>query len=192
MFLMHKPSQQEIEAFISTQQDKPFSYCPTGITRNPPASGYHIDHYRVQLGSGLRCFTDAIAAIQNWRMFDIGWVRLFCRDAPIRPGSTLAVVVKHLGFWSMNGCRIVYVVEESNDQQRYGFAYGTLPGHVERGEERFTVELNHQDETVRYDIFAVSKPGPLARLGYVYARRLQRRFARDSIEAMKRATSSTL
>lgn len=186
---MHKPSEKEIKAFISSQEDKPFSYSPAGITRNPPTSGFNIDHNRVQLGSGLQCFTDAITAIQRWKMFDISWARLFWDDTPIEIGSTVAVVVKHLGFWSMNACRIAYVVEESNEQKRYGFAYGTLPGHAERGEESFTVEWNKQDESVWYDILAVSKPGPMAMLGYVYARRLQKRFARDSKEAMKRAVA---
>ena len=84
----------------------------------------------------------------------------------------------------MNACRIVYVVEE---QQRYGFAYGTLSEHAERGEERFTVEWKREEDTVWYDLLAFSKPGPMARLGYPLARRLQKRFAHDSKEAMKRA-----
>lgn len=191
MFLTHKPSERQIKTFISAQHEKPFSYSPAGITRNPPASGYNIDHNRVQLGSGLQCFTNAIAAIQKWKMFDISWVHLFWNDTPVQTGATVAVVVRHLGFWSMNACRIVYVVEENNEQQRYGFAYGTLPGHAERGEESFTVEWNKQDGSVWYDIFAVSKPGPLAMMGYVYSRRLQKRFARDSKEAMKRAVADT-
>ena len=187
MFLMHKPSEQEVKAFISSQQGKPFSYSPAGITRNPPQSGYNVDHNRVQLGSGLLCFTGAVTAVQKWKMFDLDWVRMFWDDTPIEPGSTVAVVVSHLGFWSMNACRIAYVVEESGERHRYGFAYGTLPGHAERGEESFTVEWNKQDETVWYDLLAVSKPGTLATLGYAYARRLQKRFARESMEAMKRA-----
>lgn len=189
MFLARKPSHQQIKSFISSQHGKPFSYSPTGITRNPPASGYNIDHNRVRLGSGSRCFSQAIAALQSWKMFDIGWVHLFCDNTPIQTGSVVAVVVKHLGFWSMNPCRIVYVVEESDERERYGFAYGTLRGHAEQGEESFTVEWNKQDETVWYDILAVSKPGLLAKLGYAYARSLQKRFARESKEAMKKAVA---
>ena len=187
MFLFDKPSEREIEAFISAQRDKPFSYSPAEITRNPHASGYNVDHNRALLGYGPQSFTAAIAAIRQWKMFDIGWVELFRKDTPIQTGSAVAVVVKHLGFWSMNACRIVYVVEESDVKQRYGFAYGTLAAHAERGEESFTVEWNKQDDTVWYDILAVSKPGPLARIGYPYARRLQRRFANDSKQAMIRA-----
>lgn len=189
MFLIHKPSQQEIKAFISAQQDKPFSYSPTEITRNLPASGYNIDHNRIKLGSGQQSFTAAIEAIRKWKMFDLGWVHLYWSDTPIEIGSTVAVVVNHLGFWSMNACRIVYLVEETNVQERYGFAYGTLAEHAERGEERFTVEWNKQDESVWYDILAISKPSAVARLGYPYTRRLQKRFADDSKRAMMKAVA---
>jgi uncharacterized protein (UPF0548 family) len=72
--------------------------------------------------------------------------------------------------------------------QRFGFAYGTLPGHAESGEERFTVEWHEADGAVWYDILAFSRPRRLlARLGYPLARRLQKRFARDSAAAMRRA-----
>jgi hypothetical protein len=82
-------------------------------------------------------------------------------------------------------CRIVYVVDEAD---RFGFAYGTLPAHAETGEERFTVEWDEQDDAVWYDILAFSLPQQLlARLGYPFARRLQKRFARDSPAAMLRA-----
>ena len=70
--------------------------------------------------------------------------------------------------------------------QRYGFAYGTLPEHAESGEERFTVEWHEADDAVWYDIVAFSRPQQLlARLGYPFARRLQKRFARDSAAAMQ-------
>ena len=191
MFLIHRPSELQIKSFISIQKDKQFSYGPQGITRDPPASGYNIDHNRAPLGSGPQSYRAAKAAIRKWKMFDIAWVDLFWNDTPVEAGSTVAVVIKHMGFWSMNACRIVYVVEESNAHERYGFAYGTLSEHAERGEERFTVELSKQDNTVWYDILAISKPGRLAMLGYPYTRILQKRFANDSKEAMKRAVGDS-
>lgn len=87
----------------------------------------------------------------------------------------------------MNACRIVYVVDERAERVRFGFGYGTLRGHAERGEESFIVEWDQRDDSVWYEIFAVSRPGPLARLGYFYARKLQRRFAQDSKAALQRA-----
>ena len=99
--------------------------------------------------------------------------------------STLARV---FGLWTVNVCRVVYVFEESSVVEKFGFAYGTLPRHVECGEERFTVEWHRDDDSVWYDILAFSKPGHiLTRLGYPLARRLQKRFAVDSMQAMQRA-----
>jgi uncharacterized protein (UPF0548 family) len=84
--------------------------------------------------------------------------------------------------WSLNACRVVYVIDEP---ERFGFAYGTLPNHIERGEERFLIE-RQSDDSVWYDILAFSQPRhPLVRAGFLYARRLQKRFARDSLGVMK-------
>lgn len=107
------------------------------------------------------------------------------------PGVTIAVVVRHLGFWSLNAGRIIYVIdEERGDMSRSGFAYGTLADHAEIGEERFAVEWNRADDSVWYDLYAFSRPAQLlARLGYPISRMLQRRFARESKRAMVAATN---
>lgn len=187
MLLLQKPSELQVRAFLAAQQQSTFAYSPLEITRDSEApDGYTVDHNRVQLGSGAESFDAAVRAIRQWKMFDLGWVQLFFDNTPIERGSTVAVVVKHLGFWSMNACRIVYVVE---DQNRYGFAYGTLAEHAERGEERFLVERDRLDDSVWYDLLAFSKPGPMAKLGYPYTRRLQKKFAHDSKKAMQRAVN---
>jgi uncharacterized protein (UPF0548 family) len=86
----------------------------------------------------------------------------------------------------------VYRIEEDDGNiRRYGFAYGTLPAHTEKGEERFTVEWRRDEGWVHYDLYAFSRPNHLlARVGYPLARRLQRRVARDSLRAMVRAAAS--
>lgn len=90
-----------------------------------------------------------------------------------------------IGLWWLNACRIVYVVDESGPITRFGFAYGTLPRHVETGEERFLIEWDRAKNCVWYDILAFSRPNHfLTRLGYPLVRRLQKRFARDSATAM--------
>ena len=68
------------------------------------------------------------------------------------------------------------------------FAYGTLSGHVESGEERFTVRFDPLTQEVVYEIAAFSRPAMiLTRLGYPFARRLQRRFAQSSAAALANA-----
>ncbi|GAC1667602.1 MAG: hypothetical protein NVS9B4_23480 [Candidatus Acidiferrum sp.] len=123
-------------------------------------------------------------------MFNMPWMDLCWPDTPIDAGASVAVLVAHLGFWSLNACRIVYVIEEQGSLEMFGFAYGTLPDHAEHGEERFTVEFNSEDQTVWYDLYALSQPSAIARLAYPFTRALQKRFAIDSMSAMQRAIQS--
>jgi len=93
----------------------------------------------------------------------------------------VAILVRHLGFWSLNACRVVERLPTSAHRRVHGFSYGTLDEHAERGEELFAVELEPADGSVWYRIRAVSRPRSLvARLGYPLSRRLQRRFREDS------------
>lgn len=169
-----------------------FSYSEVGASRGSPPKGYLVDHNRVLLGRGRKAFEAASSAMKDWKMFDLGWVTVFPQHPPIEVGQAVAVVISHLGFWSINLARIIYVLQEYGDIEKYGFAYGTLRGHSEQGEERFTVEYHSQTDEVWYDLFAFSKPRHiLATLAYPISRRLQKRFARDSLNAMKKAVAET-
>ncbi len=189
MFFFRKPSEDDVRRFVSLQRDLPFSYEEVGASREGVLpEGYVVDRYRVRLGEGPEAYERAKEALRAWRQFDLGWVRLFPPDAPIEVGTTVGVLARHYGFWSLNPARIAYLIEESGETERFGFGYGTLPGHGERGEERFAVEWRREDDSVHYDVLAFSRPKhPLAWLGYPFARLLQRRFARDSRKAMVEA-----
>ncbi len=190
MFLRKEPSGTFVERFIASQRDLPFSYDEVGATREGATPrGYLTDRYRVKLGEGEEAYRRAVEALRGWRQFDLGWVHLLPPGEKLEVGTTVAVLARHLGFRSLNSARVVYTLEESGgDVKRFGFAYGTLPGHAERGEERFVVEWDRQNGSVHYDVFAFSRPNqPLAWLGFPFARLLQRRFARDSKRAMIRA-----
>jgi uncharacterized protein (UPF0548 family) len=101
----------------------------------------------------------------------------------------VAVSARVSGLWWLNVCRIVYLVDEEDGAvTRFGFAYGTLPRHVESGEERFLLEWHRVDDSVWFDILAFSRPRHLlARLSYPWVRRLQKRFGRESAMAMAKA-----
>lgn len=160
------------------------------MTESRAPAGYNADHNLIELGKGAQTFARAVEAMRNWKMFALGWVNLFHSNKPIEPGTTVCVRVHHFGFWSLNACRVVYVVDEDGPIKRFGFAYGTLTDHAERGEERFILEWNHGDDSVAYDILAFSRPGQFfAKLGYPFTRALQKRFARDSKQAMLRAVT---
>lgn len=191
MFCLSKPSRDSILRFISNQKNQSFSYREVGASRQGAPSGFNVDHNRVRLGQGADVFARAKNAVRQWKMFQMPWVELCWPDVPIEPGATVAVLISHLGFWSLNACRIAYVIEERGTIEKYGFAYGTLRAHVEIGEERFTVELDPVDGSVWYDLYAFSRPGAAARLAYPFSRSLQKRFAKESKEAMKRSVQSS-
>jgi uncharacterized protein (UPF0548 family) len=196
VFSLTHPSAARIARFLAAQEDAPFSYAEAGMTRGAPPPRYTVDHNRVRLGSGTAVFDRAAAALRGWRMLTLGWANVYPHDMEIAPGCAVAVVARHYGFWSLNACRIVYVVdevEEADGVRRFGFAYGTLPDHGAIGEERFMVEWRPADDSVWYDLYALSRPAhPLARLGYPLARALQRRFARASKRAMAAAVHTSV
>ena len=147
-------------------------------------------HHRGRLGAGLETYTRAVDAIRGWKMYELPWTRLCWPDVPIRADETVVVLARHAGFWSLNPSRIIYLIEDEAPIRRYGFAFGTLPGHSERGEERFTVEWHRSDDSVWYEVFAFAGPHhPLARVGYPVMRLIQRRFAADSEQSMRRAVN---
>ncbi len=189
MFLLHKPSEENLERFLKVKEVLAYSYPEVGSTSSIPPQGYSVDHNRIILGKGGMIFDRAVEALRCWHMFDTSVTTLYRHQTPIAVGETVIVVAKHLGFYSLNASRIVYLINAGEgDILRFGFAYGTLPGHAQHGEERFLVEWNLSSDDIWYDLYAFSRPQRvLTRLGYVYGRYLQKRFAQESKAAMLRA-----
>lgn len=185
---LRKPDTESIHQFRQAQEKLDFTYPAVGATANAPPAGYVVDHTRIKLGTGAEVFEKAKAALRQWEHFNLGWVQAIPNNTPLEAGSVIGVMASVLGFWWLNACRVVYVVDEVN--VRFGFAYGTLPGHAESGEERFQIEWDRTDDSVWYDILAFSRPNYfLTKLGYPLVRRFQKKFARDSAAAMVRAVS---
>ena len=186
---LRKPEAGAISQFLEAQRHTTWSYEHVGATRGLIPTEYAVDHNRVQLGRGSRIFERAVDALRRWEMFNLGWVTLEPRDTPLEHGRDVAVLARVWPAWMLNACRIVYTVDERDPPRRFGFAYGTLGDHAESGEERFTIEWQ-ADDTVWYDILAFSRPQhPLVRMAKPVARMLQKRFARDSKQAMVRAAT---
>jgi len=187
MFLARRPTRHVIDRFIRESQDLPLSYGPVGIVTRP--AGQPLDELAVAVGHGQADFERARAALLGWKQFEIGWVETFPRHVPVAVGTVVAVLIRHLGFWSLNGCRVLYSVGSPGDVARFGFGCGTLTNHAESGEELFEVFIDPQTDEVIYRIRAISWPhATLARVGQPIVRVLQRRFRDDSAAALKRST----
>jgi uncharacterized protein (UPF0548 family) len=189
MFFARRPSRETIDRFLRDSEDLPLSYGPAGIVSGETARG-GLDEALTVIGRGRADFDRARAALAAWKQFDLGWVELFPRHAPVDVGTVVAVLIHHVGFWSLNGCRVLYHVANSRD--RFGFAYGTLTNHAESGEELFEVLIDPRTDDVLYRIRATSwGQAALARAGQPIVRLLQARFRRDSAAVMKRAAQAT-
>ncbi|GHA88101.1 DUF1990 family protein [Streptomyces termitum] len=157
------------------------TYPETGATRTPGAlpAGYHHLRHSAVVGRGPAAFEAAAEAVTTWRMHRATGARVRADAGRAAPGVTLEVALGAGPFALGVPCRVVWVPEE---EHRAGFAYGTLTGHPECGEESFLVELE-PDGTVRFTVTAFSRPavwytrlaGPLVPpLQRAYARRLGR------------------
>ena len=190
MLLFTRPTTSQIQQFLEKARESEHTYSEIGATAGLPPPLYRTDHNRVRLGAGPETWRRAVDALRRWEMFNLSWVRLCWPTTPVIAGENVAVIAQYASCYWMNACRIVYVVDEDGAIKRFGFAYGTLADHAESGEERFLVEWNQETNEVSYDLLAFSRPNQfLSRIGYPFARRLQKRFANDSKLAMVRACS---
>ncbi|HEY9730844.1 MAG TPA: DUF1990 domain-containing protein [Drouetiella sp.] len=165
MFLTHKPTEAELSEFLVLQSRLNVGYAGYGMTsfgKNHAQAGYRKHFVQTTLGFGQRIFDAACDQMKSWRHFSLNWILLFPSQPTFAPDTTLVVCANHFVLWSMNACRIVYTVDDSTkEKRRFGYAYGTLPDHVEQGEESFIIEWNKLTNAVTYQILAYSKPNHL-------------------------------
>lgn len=145
--------------------------------------GFHHDRYEAALGAGSRDFQRAVTGLKTWQAHRLPGMRVFPVDKEIRTGATVIVTLGTPLVALAAPCRIVTVID---GQTRWGFAYGTLPGHPEQGEEAFVVSIS-PDQIVRFEIEAFSRPGdPLVRLSGPVGRGFQRGGTSGYLRALKR------
>ena len=187
MIGLFRPSDAAIRTFLDRQKDEPFSYSGAGsVVGGPAPDGFVVDHRRHRLGERPGAFDAAKRALRSWEMFRTGWTEVYPREAPLICGQIVAILAHVYGSWTLNPARILRVIDEDD---RFGFVYGSLREHAESGEERFLVE-RLSDDSVWFDLLGVSRPGRwFSRVAGPLTRRVQHRFARDSGAAMARAVA---
>jgi uncharacterized protein (UPF0548 family) len=192
---LRRPSRDEIRAELRVA-GRPFSYAEVAATADPArfaalAANYDLDRHCFPLGDGRDLFERARASLLSWDHFEIAWLELLGAGTPPCAGQTVATLTRAAGLWFLNACRVVYVEGDGGSSNEVAFAYGTLPGHVEQGEERFAVCFDPATGAVTYRITAFSRPAVLAtKVAKPWVRRIQRRFAASSAEALARACCS--
>ena len=176
------PNSKDLDDFIIEESSLTLTYPEVGTT----ATGEKFAHYDnddnyIILGKGAKVWEKAKVALRNWQQFPLPWTKIYPNTRELKEGEVVVVMFRLMGIWWRNSAKIVYTFNESN---RFGFAYGTLPGHIEMGEEVFWIERN-KEEVVSYHIKAFSTPRFwLAKIAYPIARMYQRKFVKNSKETM--------
>jgi len=165
----------------------PVTYGAVGATQAPdlvryPPAGYRAIERSARIGHGAARFEYACVAALTWGIQKRSGFRIQPIEAPIeysiesdavagaggrealygpdgtqylRPGDTAQLVIPVVGPIVITApARVVYLIDEL---KRKGFAYGTLPGHPEDGEEAFIVS-QREDDSVWLTIRAFSRP----------------------------------
>jgi uncharacterized protein (UPF0548 family) len=134
-----------------TLSHMPLTYPEVGATAGPPPQGYDHLGFATRVGAGDERFEQAADIVMHWGMQRGAGLRVRASSEVATVG---AVVLVGIGFLKAP-CRVVYVVDEPDVR---GFAYGTLPGHPECGEERFVVRRDPATAAVYAEVSAFSRP----------------------------------
>lgn len=160
-----------------------FTYEAVGATREDLAAcppGFHSLHVRTRLGEGEAVFRRAAEAVLTWELHRALGVGI---DATAERAAEGVDVTVTLAGMIKAPCRIVWTVDEP---RRAGWAYGTLTGHPECGEEAFVVDRTG-DGTVWLTVAAFSRASKwYAKAGGPATRAFQHAYARRCGTVLRR------
>jgi uncharacterized protein (UPF0548 family) len=174
---------------VERNRSTPFNYEPGLLHRVDSLRRWFVDRHEEVVGHGADDFVAACESLRTWAVFRQSWSQPALPFAALEVGETVGYTARASGVWWSCCCRIVATIDETDTDgaRRFGFDYGTLRGHPERGEERFLVTMT-RDGTVHFSLFAVSRPGRwFTWIGLPLARRAQARFRPDAAAAVRDA-----
>jgi uncharacterized protein (UPF0548 family) len=157
------------------------TYAEVGATvRLPLPHGYQHVVYRTRLGTVS--FDDAAEAVETFAMHRAAGIRVLTRSPRAAKGVRVIVALGVGGLRVLGPCEVVAIFAEPDLR---GFAYGTLPGHPERGEEAFLV--TREAGVVFFEMRAFSRPARwFTRIGEPLAPYGQRLYAWNLARALRK------
>jgi len=143
---------------VSELASAELTYQSAGATEATLPTGYHHQKAAMVIGNGAEAFAAAAAELLSWLAHLRAGLRVTASTPTAEPGTVVLLGIG-VGPLRMHApCRVVYTITEP---LRKGFAYGTLPGHPESGEEAFTIS-QRDDGLVVFTITAFSRPATIA------------------------------
>jgi uncharacterized protein (UPF0548 family) len=178
------PSDQRLDAVLARVAGATVTYREVGATKDGSLpAGYRHERRSVSIGRGDNVFRRGQDAIRQWQAHRGAGAIIWPATPPLVAGTEVVAALRFGPIFVLAPCKIVYVTD---DPDRFGFGYGTLPGHPERGEEAFHVERSTDGE-VTFGVVAFSRPADLlGRIGSPVARAVQNRVTNAYLEGVHR------
>jgi uncharacterized protein (UPF0548 family) len=143
---------------------------------------YGYQHVRFQTRLGRVSFEDAAEAVETFAIHRAAGIGIVTDSARAVKGARVTVSLGVGPLRVSAPCEVVAVFTEPN---RRGFAYGTLTGHPERGEEAFL--LVREAGVVFFEVRAFSRPARwFTRMGEPLVPFGQRLYARNLARALRK------
>jgi uncharacterized protein (UPF0548 family) len=159
---------------------KPLTYAEVGATADALPSGYRHIRRTAVLGFGRNCFENAADRLMHWGVQRGAGLPIQTSSEFAEEGALIRIGMGPLLAYG----RVVYTID---DPDRRGFAYGTLLGHPESGEELFAVRYDPDSEAVNVDVVAFSRPATWwSRLGAIPASVVQGLVTNRYLKALQR------
>jgi uncharacterized protein (UPF0548 family) len=157
------------------------TYPEVGRTAGALPDGYHHVRRSATIGTGAGAFADAADQLMRWQVQKGAGMDVDTLAPVAEQGAVVRTTLRFGPVRFVAPCRVVYVVDEP---RRKGFAYGTLPGHPETGEEAFIV-THEPDDSVTLTVIAFSRPAStIAKAGGPFGRIVQEFVTRRYLRAL--------
>jgi hypothetical protein len=204
------PLWEQYEARLASYEHAQVNYDFSRQHEYNAANGWRLDNYATDLpteGPGppeaQGVFAAAQDVLQRYAFPPPSLITgVFKPDGPLE-NRLMLLRARFLGFSFWFGVRVSSVTDEAaratpaGPERVWGYGYRTLEGHFERGQIDFTIHKNLTTGAVQFRIHAVSQTGrirnPFYWLGFkLFGRRLQRRFARESLARMRQLVAEAV
>ena len=116
MLFFRKPSESSIRSLLAERGAMTYSYPQVGATRSAPPAGWRINHLRLKAGSGRAKFDALAEALFSWKLLAIDGLLVFPSAPALQPGTDVAILSRHFGIWSVDFCRVIYVLQDEQEE----------------------------------------------------------------------------
>jgi uncharacterized protein (UPF0548 family) len=185
VFYFRQPDHEELAAVLASSVLDDLTYAEIGATHDEalPPRFHHVDVER-RVGDSSH-FERAVEGLATWKAHEGAGMDVFSSERRLMADATVLTSIKIGPFTVVAPCRIIRLWQSD---ATFGFAYGTLPGHPESGEESFALE--RRNDGTYFMIRAFSRPASLlVRCGGPVGPAVQRSVTKRYLEGLHRFVS---